>query len=343
MDIAKYIGLFLLKNQFCYIHGLGNLVLKKKPATYDGTTLQSGAYEVYLTPGGSIDDSLANFIATNEQISISKAANALRDYSLQSRAELQQGKEVPIPNIGKFVEVTGKIQFFTDEKFSFTPPGIPVIRNSKRLEEELKATPQIPVYPPTKKTSSVNWSRVVIAIVLLIIIAGAIYGVYYMKTHNSANNNATVQKTNPTDTMIRATVVDSNGMRTPVPAQQPGHDSVPVSVDPAAPPPPPSPDVHPAPQAATNTQPANPAPAPQTSGNEPAVEHQVVVGMYTTRDKAEKRFTQLRKNGNNVSIVRKDSTDYLIVNTFSFPQSKTQHVLDSMRALFGYKGTAVYK
>jgi nucleoid DNA-binding protein len=135
MDIAKYIGLFLLKNHFCYVHGLGNMELRKKPAVHDGNALQSPSYEVVVTPGGSIDDNLANFIATNEQISISKAANALRDFSIQSRKEMAAGSEVAIPNIGKFTEVNNKVHFVTDDNFRFTPAGIPTIRNSKQLED----------------------------------------------------------------------------------------------------------------------------------------------------------------------------------------------------------------
>ena len=68
MDIAKYIGQYLLKNSFCYIHGLGNLEISKKPAFYDGKSLQAPTYEIVLSSGGSIDDNFANFIATNEQI-----------------------------------------------------------------------------------------------------------------------------------------------------------------------------------------------------------------------------------------------------------------------------------
>src|ERR1700742_1700349 len=117
MDIAKYIGLFLLKNHFCYVHGLGNMELRKRTASYDGTALQAPSYEVVVTPGGSIDDNLANFIAVNEQISISKAANALRDFSIQARKDMAAGKEVPIPDMGKFVEQNGKVKFVTDDNF----------------------------------------------------------------------------------------------------------------------------------------------------------------------------------------------------------------------------------
>src|ERR1700761_3899449 len=117
MDIAKYVGLFLLKNHFCYVHGLGNMELRKRTANYDGTALQAPSYDVVVTPGGSIDDNLANFIATIEQVSISKAANELREFSAQTKKDIADGKEVAIPGIGKFVEEKGKVKFITDANF----------------------------------------------------------------------------------------------------------------------------------------------------------------------------------------------------------------------------------
>ncbi len=197
MDIAKYIGLFLLKNNFCYIHGLGNMELKKRPATYDDKTLQSPSYEIVVTPGGSIDDNLANFIATNEQISISKAANALRDYSIQARKDMGEGKEVAIPNLGKFVEQNGKVKFITDDNFRHTPAGIPTIRNSKQLEEQNSKPAHKPSYPPPSKADSINWSMVILVVILLLIIGGGIYGVWYY-TQGKSNSPAPP----PQDTMV---------------------------------------------------------------------------------------------------------------------------------------------
>src|SRR5438094_932824 len=98
MDIARYIGLFLLKNKFAYVHGLGNLELTRMAASHDGQMLNAPQYDVRLTKGGSIDDTLANYIATHEATSISKAANALRDFSIAARADLAAGKEVVIPS-----------------------------------------------------------------------------------------------------------------------------------------------------------------------------------------------------------------------------------------------------
>ncbi|GAA4469224.1 hypothetical protein GCM10023093_28280 [Nemorincola caseinilytica] len=185
MDIAKYIGLYLLKNQFCYIHGLGNMELRKVRATYDGNALQPPSYEVIVTPGGSIDDSFANFIATNEQISISKAANTLREYSVQARKDLAMGKEVHIPNIGRFVEKDGKVSFITDEKFNYTPAGIPVIKNSKQLDEQNSKLSHKPSYPPPAKADSVNWRMVVLVLVFIIILGAGGYFVYYYITENN--------------------------------------------------------------------------------------------------------------------------------------------------------------
>lgn len=210
MDIANYIGLFLLKNKFCYVHGLGNMELKKVPATHDGKALQAPSYQVVVTPGGSIDDNLANFIATAEQISISKAANTLREWSIQSRKDLSEGKDVPVPNVGKFTEKNGKISFITDSNFSYTPAGIPTIRNSKQLEEQNARPIHKPSYPPPTKADAVNWSVVILVGVLLLVIAGGGYGIYYYMNQKSQSETVTTPKQ---DTVVQAptpVVVDTN-------------------------------------------------------------------------------------------------------------------------------------
>ena len=186
MDIAKYIGLYLLKNQYCYVHGLGNMELRKVSAKFDGAELQPPSYEVIVTPGGSIDDSFANFIATNEQISISKAANTLREYSIQARKELAMGNEVHIPNIGKLVEKGGKVTFVTDEKFSYKPAGIPIVKNSKQLEEQKSKLQHKPSYPEPAKADSINWRTVILVAIFLAILGGGGYAVYYYFTQANA-------------------------------------------------------------------------------------------------------------------------------------------------------------
>lgn len=200
MDIAKYIGLYLLKNQFCYIHGLGNMELRKVRATHDGSALQAPSYDVIVTPGGSIDDSFANFIATNEQISISKAANTLREYSVQARKDLAMGKEVHIPNIGKFVEQGGKVSFITDEKFNYTPAGIPVIKNSKQLDEQNSKLSHKPSYPPPAKADSINWRMVILALIFVLILGA---GGYFAYQYISQNNQPAPAPTPVVDTTTK--------------------------------------------------------------------------------------------------------------------------------------------
>lgn len=299
MEIAKYIGQFLLKNSFCYIHGLGNLELVKRPATHDGKTLQAPVYEVVLTAGGSIDDSFANFIATNEQISISKAANALRDFSIETKKTLQSGESVDVPGLGKFVQDGPKIKFVTDSNFSFTPPGMPALKNSRQLEEQKSATPHKPATPVPQTGSSVNWSMVIIASILVVILAGAGYGYYYYTSHN--NNQLVPVK----DTVIAV-------------------------------PPPVAPPVD-------TTNKVDTVLTPPPVDTLAVMPFDMLIGEYAARDKAEKRYRQLKINGTKVELMTQDSINYKLLTTVNCRLIDTLHVKDSLAKLFGFKNVAVYK
>jgi nucleoid DNA-binding protein len=308
MDITKYIALFLLKNHFCYIHGLGNLELIRIKASLEGDTLQAPAYTVTITPGGSIDDNLANFIATNEQISISKAANALREFSTQARKDLTQGKEIVIPNIGKLVEHNGKVKFVTDENFKFTPSGIPTIKNSKQLDEQNLKLAHKPAYPPPSKADSINWSMIILVAILLLVLAGGGYGIYYYKSTHKPSIPV-VDATLPKDT-VKATAVAEP-------------DTLPPHVD-------------------TVNSPAS-VMAPPIADSMTQSRFKMIIGDYHTRERAEKRIKNLTLNGNQVEMVQKDSTDFLVITTISCRSVDTTHVKDSLKALFGFKGVALYK
>jgi hypothetical protein len=68
MDIAKYVGLYLLKNKYCCLQGLGNVEIKRTVSQHDGKELRSGSYYATLNPLGSIDDAFPNFVANTEQV-----------------------------------------------------------------------------------------------------------------------------------------------------------------------------------------------------------------------------------------------------------------------------------
>lgn len=177
MDIAKYIGLFLLKNKYCYIPGLGNLDLKRNPARNDGQNLHAPEYDVILSPGGSIDDALSNFIATYEQVSIAKASNELRTFSTDTRAAIAEGKEVIIPALGKFVQQNGATAFITDPGLQYKPTPIPVLQTAKRADDKpaekisFAANQNVPP-PPAKE---VQWGKILLYVAAVILIGIACF------------------------------------------------------------------------------------------------------------------------------------------------------------------------
>lgn len=305
MDIAKYIGLYLLKNNFCYIHGLGNLELKKKSATHEGQTLSGPQYEVELSLTGSIDDNLANFIATHEQTSISKAANALRDFSIATRADLQAGKDVEIPSLGKFTEQNGVIRFITDPNLQYTPPSIPVLRTAKRVEE----APSFKMVDPAEgeyRGAGMNWSKIGLWVGVLIVIAIIlIFGIRYL---NSRQSMPAPQET--------VTAPDTSALTPPVAAQQQDTTTAPHDTT---------------------------AAAPQVPATAPNGQTKVIIGTYTARAAAERRVKTLTSNGNTVELIAKDSTNYLVLMPISIQPADSASVLDSLRRMFNPKGVSIYR
>ncbi len=304
MDIAKYIGLFLLKNNFVYLHGLGNLELKKKAARYEGDALHAPEYDVVLTPGGSIDDTLANFIATHEQTSISKAANALREFSTATRAELAAGKDVDVPGVGKFVEVNGLVRFVANPHLQHVPTPVPMIRMAKRTEDQpdFRRDTQ-----EDTSRSEIAWGKIaLLALLAIAVIVGGIFAYRYFS--NSA----------PTPVATTDTAVAQPA--TPPPA-------VTVPLDTTSRP--------------TDTMGANmPAAAlpASTSG-----EWTVVLNAYPSRGAADRRASTLTKNGNKVEILARDSTNYLVVMRLPQSLGDTTRMLDSLRRFFNPKGVHILR
>lgn len=306
MDIAKYIGLYLLKNHFCYIHGLGNLELKKKPASHDGQALSAPQFEVVLSATGSIDDSLANFIATHEQTSISKAANALRDFSMATRAALAEGKEVDLPALGKLKETNGIIKFITDANLQYSPPSIPILRTSKRLEEAPSFGIKAPPEDSFNRNNNINWSKLGIWGGLgLVVILLIIFGIKSMNNNSSSNTLSQVSK----DTQITA-------QATPMPIVR---DTNLVDTTVTA-----------------NVTPTPPAVSASADGTT-----RVVVGTYTNRIAAERRVKTLTGNGNNVNLVAQDSSTFLVVMPIMMQAADSTRTLDSLRRMFNPKGVRI--
>jgi len=310
MDIARYIGLFLLKNNFCYIHGLGNLELKKRPALHDGESLKGPKYEVLLTPTGSIDDNLANFIAVNEQISISKASNSLRDFSIQARAKLLEGGEVILPAIGKFVETEGKISFITDPHLQYTPRAIPQVEIANRPEAQKSGYAQLEKDPGPGRTT-VNWGKIVILVLTLsIVISGLIFGFRFVFEQQRSLNEQADTAAPENRAILEEPVTEETD------AGLPAEDTTAILV-------------------------TEPEPAPVAAAG--MVQYKIIINEYDNLPRAQKREAQLTSYGNQVQLLTRDSQTYFIVLPMNSPVSDTARIIDSVRRQFNPKGVSLYR
>jgi flagellar basal body-associated protein FliL/nucleoid DNA-binding protein len=312
MDIAKYVGLFLLKNEYCFMPGIGSLQVEKMPSVYDKETqkMSAPAYEVkYRQVGGSIDDSFANFIANNERISIAHAANHLKDFCAHAKADMREGREVVIPGIGKFTGgPNDSIHFATDPHLHIEGKAIPFFKNSPAVtlkkEEaisniiertnirEPKADEEIEYQAP-----SVNWGKIILFVaIILVIIGGVIFAYWYLNRDKGAAKPA------------------------PETTQQPVQ---------AAPPP-----VSTAPAVADTT-----AAATQTAAASGAISYRVALQQYPTRDRAESRVAKLKSYGNStIEMFAKDSSNFYVVMSVTSLVADTGRVIDSLRRQFNPGG-----
>jgi nucleoid DNA-binding protein len=313
MDVAKYIGLFLLKNNFCYIHGLGNLELKKKPASYNGDALIPPSYDVILSPSGSIDDNLANFIASNEQISISKASNALRDFSTQARADLSAGRTVGVPAIGTFYEDEGKIRFASDPNFKYAPPAISVTKVHKAIEQTptLPVTtktetsgssrPYVPVHTPSEEEedeerAGLNWPRIILAAVVVLALAAIV--TFAVKKYKGGED----------------------ALQPVLPTKENAAETVPV--------------------APVDTNQATGNPSVQINGA--TISFKAIIESYSDMAKANKKVGLMRGWGHPVELLTEDTGKYFIVMPVTCSVADTAKILDSLSKIYNPSGVTIY-
>ena len=201
MDIASYIGQFLLRNKYCYLHGIGSLKLNKVSSKESG----SYSYNVQLLPGGSIDDLFANFVATSEQVSISKAANAIREYNTEIRTVLDAHQKVVIPTIGYLTKIDTQYSFVTDDNFTYQPTVNPALKfvNVKPIKETTTSEEIVTV---ASAKPIVNWSKIIIFISLLIVVGIAIYFIATQSKNITATQEEPIVHTQPE---IIAPVIDT--------------------------------------------------------------------------------------------------------------------------------------
>ncbi len=224
MDIAKYIGLFLLKNKYCCLQGLGNLDIKRKPASIDGAALNGSSYEAVLTITGSIDDALANFIATNEFVSIAKASNEISEFIAYAKRELAAGNEVIIPSIGKYLIKNNRPHFELDPAFSLPnkPVAIPVVINNPAPETATNTQRENETYNGNK----LNWGLITMwAVILIVILLAAIFSIKYFTTKPKDVEQVSIPVAIAKDTLAKTTPADT-AAKTPIVRDTPEYNFI---------------------------------------------------------------------------------------------------------------------
>jgi len=332
MDIAKYIGLFLLKNRFCYLHGIGNLELKKKPAVYDGLLLQGSSYEVIIGSAGSIDDNLTNFIANNEQISVSKASSMLREYCADIKYDIQHGKEVVIPYIGRLAEEYGRTIFITEPILQHTPSpiatqrvnqtsgNIPAERGYEKphyRDEPVYDNKNYPDHEPepeqreydqyeerydSGKREKLNWGKIIItALIVIVVITSAVFGFKLFKTQSEYQ--APVK--------LSPVVVDSSLLKAQGNIQADNSSS-----------------------GTANT----------TATDDSTKLFKFSIESFNSRKLADKKAMLMRTYGHEVEVYARDSSAYMILMLVHCKPADTTRIKDSLGSLYpnGVNGVNIY-
>jgi hypothetical protein len=69
----------------------------------------------------------------------------------------------------------------------------------------------------------------------------------------------------------------------------------------------------------------------------------IVIGYYTNKSAADKRYRQLKIGGNpSLEMITKDSINYSILMSVNCRMLDTTHVKDSLRVFYGYKDVVIY-
>lgn len=303
MDIAKYIGLFLLKNKYCCLQGLGNLEILKTASVHNGKELTGGVYYTKLNPVGSIDDAFPNFIANIEQVSIAKASNEISEFIKSGKAILAAGGAIVIPSVGQYILKNNVLQFELDAAFSMPTNNIvfPIAETPKPVVEEPKNGAEKPYesytnYNNYNKQSAVNWNIVGLWAVIIVIGGSVLVWCirYFMNQQAPENTEIVMQVETPQAPIVNT--IDSTSVDT------------------------------------TATTQVNPNDTPT---------FKFIIKEYSTLAKAEKKEKQLISYGYNVSVANKDSNTYYVISTIKIMPSDTTKIKDSLTKLLNPSGVTI--
>lgn len=316
-----------------------------------------------MAPGGNVDEALSNFIANNEQISISKASNALKEYSAQTRTTIQQGGEVALPHLGKFIQQDGRIGFATNPHLLYKPQPIPTQKGSSLQHQERPQFPDngtrtstgfvLPKAPPQghnapamaapppmeeryededEKKGGISWMRILLFVLILGILAVGTYFGYTRFLAPRLNKPKPKQTELPIENDMpipevedfeEPVVVDEDTTSAAAATEATQQDNKPAQQQPV--------------QEQTTEQPA------EATGPPPKMmKLKVVINTYDSRDRAEKRKRQLNAYGTSVQVIEEDTNYFFVTMPVQTTTKDTTRVLDSLSRTYNPQGVFIY-
>lgn len=320
MEIGKYIGKFLIKNKYCSLSGLGVFELKKIPAYEQKGEINNPAHQVTFTPIGSIDDTFASFIASFENVSISNAANNIKEYCRSAKEEIAKTGKFEIENLGKLSSSNGKLVFHQNSDLDLGLASVPVTpieiktinpETQEKIKEDFSYPPANTTYLRSKQ---VNWTKIVVPILGVVVLGVAGYfGYNYYKNNLSNSNEPTVTETPAIQIDTIATpIVDTAAPLANDTTLQ--HDTTlaqtPTAMD-------------------TVAKPTQPLPVGK--------EYKVSVFTFDNEASATAKVNKLNGYGNKASVVNANG-QFIVALMASNPINDTTKLVDSLRRFFNPKG-----
>jgi hypothetical protein len=306
MEIAKYIGLFVQKNNYCCLQGLGNLEIKKIPSQHNGTELIPASYLAKFNPVGSLDDAFPNFVATNEQVSIAKASNEISEFVRSAKAQLANGLTIEIPAVGKYLMVNNQIQFSLDPSFTTAQKNIvfPIAEAPKSTiqesNKENKPYESYTNFDSNNTARNINWGMIGFWVSILLIGSGILFwGIYYYTQQgNNAAQFAVPEPKQATNSQAPADTSKATASSVQQPTQVSTNDSIDLNF---------------------------------------------ILQTYKSMASAQKRAQKLNSYGYNVHVTMQDSSHYLVVKSIKTVYADTTKLKDSLARTLNPAGVSILK
>lgn len=321
MDIAKYIGKFLIKNKYCSLPGLGVFELKKIPAYELPKEMQAPAHNVTFTPVGSIDDTFASYIASIENVSISNASNNIKEFCKQVKDEISKTGFYEIEQLGKLSMPQGKLVFQQSDDLDLGMVAAPVTSIeikpiSSEIQEKIKDDFS---YPPAttsyKRHRKTNWIKIIVPVLIVIVLVLVAYFGYDMYKKSESEMVSTTTQVNTPVVPTNAIVVADSLHDTLATLPQ---DSINQTKDSLV-------------NQTVDSLPVTSKPLPVGKP------FQVAVFMFDNEAAATAKANKLKGYGNQTSVLNAQGK-FIVSIMASHPTNDTTKIVDSLRRFFNPKG-----